>query len=743
MAGLRVTLVSRGFDTPYSGMLPGVVAGAYSRDEAHIDLIRLCRHSGVRFVMADAVGVDPDAQRLLLADRPALPYDVLSLDIGSTPAPVEISRDAAHAVIFTKPIDGFLQKWERLRARAGNPDRRLRVAIVGGGAAGVELALAIERSLRADRSVDGRLEVELLTAGRHILESHPKGVRTRLMRCLSERGISVRNAMRVDSVVGEESHPVSRVLLNVGGEGAIVADAVIWATQASPAAWLAESTLATDVHGFVSVNEYLQSVSHANVFAAGDVASSVSHPRPKAGVFAVRQGKPLARNLRRYLTRRPLQRFVPQRRFLTLIGTADGQAVASRGPWAAHGRWAWRWKDHIDRKFMRRFTVADRRSDARVPPPSMPRPDPAILAVDDARALAGPHADGMRCAGCGSKAAADVLSRALGRLHIPEDPRVLSGIGSRDDAAIVRVPQDRSLVLSVDAFRALVDDPFVFGQITANHCLNDLYAMGAQPMSALAQVTLPAWPADKLAEELYQMLAGALDVLGPAGASLVGGHTGEGGEITLGFTVTGTVDEQRVFAKAGHRIGDRIVVTKALGTGCLFAADMRAQAHAASIAAAIETMRLSNKAAVECLAEHDAHAVTDITGFGLAGHLGEMLRDAATCAHLWLERLPLIPGTLDALARGWVSSLHDSNRRWVEAKIDDAQVRGERDFAALRAVLFDPQTAGPLLACVPQDRASACVAALRARGYADACEVGEIREVAASEPIQIRLIFDR
>jgi len=745
MAGLRVTLVSRGYDTPYSGMLPGVVAGVYSRDEAHIDLVRLCRHCGVRFIMAEVSGIDADSNQLLLAGRPPLAYDVLSLNTGSTPAPVEISADCEHAVIFTKPIDGFLGKWERLRMRARKTGARLHIAVVGAGAAGVELALAIECRLSSEGVRREMLTIEILTAGREILESHPAGVRDRLARCLAERGIVVRAGARVRRVSAVNGHVgmVDPVALDVDGERPILADAVIWATQASPARWIGESALKTDADGFVSVNEYLQSVSHPNVFAAGDIASSVSHPRPKAGVFAVRQGMPLARNLRRCLASRPLQRFVPQRRFLTLIGTSDGKAVASRGWWSARGRWVWRWKDRIDRRFMRRFRVEDRSSDARVPLPAMPRPDPAILAVAEADALTGPHADGMRCAGCGAKVAPDVLSRALGRLQIVENEAVVSGLSARDDAAIVRVPSERSLVMSVDAFRAIVEDPFVFGRITANHCLNDLYAMGALPMSALAQVTLPAWPADKVAEELFQMLAGALSVLEPAGASLVGGHTGEGSEIALGFTVVGTLDERHAFGKTGHRIGDSIIVTKPIGTGCLFAADMRAQADAGSLAAALETMCLSNQSAAECFANFGAHAVTDVTGFGLAGHLLETLREADLCVHLSLDNLPLLPGAQRALERGWVSSLQEANRSWAAAAIEDSQVSQHAGYAMLYAALFDPQTAGPLLASVPPERAQACVAALRELGYSEAREIGEVRARSATDPYRLRLQFAR
>ncbi|MGD8324887.1 MAG: selenide, water dikinase SelD, partial [Gammaproteobacteria bacterium] len=605
LAGVRTTLISRGYDTPYSGMLPGVVAGYYTRDEAHIDLVRLCRYCGVRFVAAEVSGLDVVEQRIALLGRPPLKYDVLSLNTGSTPVQPRSEFAASDSVIFTKPIDGFLRKWQRLHQRLRQNASTMRIVVVGGGVAGVELALAIRYRLHSDRIAD--VSIELHTAGQSILETHAPGVRTRLMRRLTEANIDVRLNTRVTEVPS--------------------ADAVIWATQAAPAPWLAASGLAVDAEGFASINEHLQSTSHDNVFAVGDVASSALHPRPKAGVFAVRQGRPLAKNLRARLLGRPMRRFVPQRRFLSLIGTGERRAVASKGGWSAEGRWVWRWKDWIDRRFMRRFSVEDYDSDTVPTGAGMALPEPGVLTDAQSRSLRGPYADGMRCAGCGAKVAADVLSLALRRLDIPEAPDVLRGIGARDDAAVVRVPENRRLVLSVDGFRSIVEDPHVFGCLTANHCLNDLYAMGAKPAWALAHVTLPAWSPEILADELYQMLAGALEEFGGAGAALVGGHTSEGSEMSLGFTVAGLIDEDKVLGKTGHKPGDKLVLTKPLGTGCLFAADMRAQAHAAWIAAAIEAMCQSNAMAADCLADFGAHAVTDVTGFGVAGHLCETIGD--------------------------------------------------------------------------------------------------------------------
>ncbi len=720
VAGLRVTLVSRSYQSPYSGMLPGVVAGHYQSTHAYIDLMALSASCGVRFINAEVSGLNLTGRAVQFERRPPLPFDVLSLNTGSTPQVASKPIQDDPAVLVAKPIDQFLDKWRRLEAQIEGASEQLKVCVVGGGAAGVELALATQFRFRA-LALPPKLEI--VTAGGDILEMHNAGVRRRLRRILNERGIR----LTTDTRVTQRSE--SGVTTAAGGN--IECDAVLWVTQAAAASWLAESGLDSDEHGFITINEYLQSTSHPCVFAVGDVATSVTQPRPKAGVFAVRQGMPLAENLRRAALGEPLKAFKPQRRFLSLISTGNRYAIASRGRWSAEGQWVWRWKDRIDQRFMHRFT----------PDGAMrPEPDRRLPVSFAALMPKSAVADGMRCGGCGGKLGADALSQALRPLKIERRHDVRSDMMSRDDAAIVAVPQDRLVALSVDAFRPIVDDPFVFGAIAANHCLNDLYAMGAEPQTALAIVALPVWPEAKLVSELHQMLAGAVQMLSAAGAQLVGGHTSEGSEISLGFSVTGLIDGQQVLGKRGLRAGDKLIITKPLGTGCLFAAHMRGQAHGSAIATAIETMRLSNRAASTILRTHGASAVTDVTGFGLVGHLAEMIRDSKLALELFADSLPLLPGALDALASGWYSSLHAANQRaampWLSA---DNAIAGSTEgtrAGAIRpvnsAILFDPQTAGGLVGGVPADRAAACVDELRANGYSLAAVIGSV--VSAVDP---------
>lgn len=354
--GVRVTLMSSAPTSPYSGMLPGYVAGHYRHDEIHIDLRRLAARTGAHFVCDEATGIERATRRVLRRGGPPLSYDLLSLDIGATPGLADI-RGAAGCGVPVKPIAGFDAHWQSLLARAREHAGRLTVAVVGAGAAGVELVLAIEHRLRRERAARGRkpdeLAFDLYAAGPTILPTHAAAVRASLARTLAARGIRI--------------HPATRIVAAEPGcivDAAGIAhpcDEVVWVTAATGAGWLRTTGLALDADGFVRIGETLQSESDPAIFAAGDCACFVAEPLAKAGVFAVRMGPPLAENLRRAVLGEPLLRWQPQRRFLSLISTGERSAVASRGAFFASGAWVWHWKDRIDRGFMRRFT-ADGRS---------------------------------------------------------------------------------------------------------------------------------------------------------------------------------------------------------------------------------------------------------------------------------------------------------------------------------------------------------------------------------------------
>ena len=343
---VAVTLISPDRHTPYSGMLPGYIAGHYSHADCHIDLDAVCAQAGVTRIGASVGAVEFAARIARCSHAPDQPFDVLSIDTGSTPVLAPIPGAERHG-IAVKPVAQFLEHWAQLREAAGTAPRPLQVVVVGAGAAGVEVVLAMQHRIAGD---GGRAIFTLIGDGPTILGVHPRGVQQRFMAILQHQGISVRLDTAVERVA-------PGALLLRGGER-LSFDEVIWVTGAAAPAWPRASGLQTDAAGFIAVDTHLQSLSHPGVFATGDIASMRDTPRPKSGVYAVRQGPPLTENLRRALRGEPLVEYHPQARALALISAGDRYAVASYGPFALSGAWVWRWKDRIDSAFMRRYRAA-------------------------------------------------------------------------------------------------------------------------------------------------------------------------------------------------------------------------------------------------------------------------------------------------------------------------------------------------------------------------------------------------
>ena len=669
--GVRLTLIGREPETPYSGMLPGLIRSEYTHAEAHIDLAPLAAMANARLILAEATAIDPDARTISMPGRPDTPFDLLSIDVGGFPA------TPGGSGIAVKPIGGFLDRLHRLEAElpAG-----ARIAVVGGGPGGVELALALAVRFA------GQLRLVLVSATPEPLATAPSFARRAVRQALVDANVEL--------VSGVTATALASGRLSLSDGSFIEVATALWATGVEGPAFLAASGIACDRAGCIRVSRDLQSVSHPHIFAAGDCATLEGDPRPKAGVWAVRAGAPLTENLRRAANGHALKPWKPQRDALAILGLGHGRAVAWRNGIAVQGRTVGWLKDRIDRRWMRMYT------DMQMAPGS----------------------DGpMRCGGCGAKVSADVLESVLATLPRGENPDLLT---FRDDAAVLKPPLGKLLVQSVDHFRAFIDDPFVFGQIAAAHALSDLYAMGAEPWTALAIASVPYGSKRKIHADLSAMLQGANQVLLEAGCALVGGHTAEGSEVALGFAVTGLVDSGKILRKSGLQPGDQLILTKPLGTGIVLAGHMRGNARAHWLLAAIESMRTTNAAAARIAMAYRPRAGTDVTGFGLAGHLQEMLDASNLGAVLRLESIPALPGARALAAHGIESTLAPDNRRLLGNAPDTA-------------LLVDPQTSGGLLFGLPANRAVACLEALRDAGV-NAAIIGEV-EAAREDSGRIRL----
>ena len=728
--GVRLTLICTDMHTPYSGMLPGYVAGHYDYDEVHIDLSRLASFAGARLYRDEVVGIDRANQKVICKNRPAVPYDQLSINIGSTPQLQGVPGAAEHAVAV-KPIRNFNDRWVALLERVKTHQGKTTIAVVGAGAGGVELLLAMQFRLRneltqLDRNPD-ELTFHLFTSSDTILPTHNAGVRSRFDAVLTQRGVQVhRNA---------EVVRVNKGVLTTSTGQELQADEIIWVTRAGGAVWLKNTGLQLDSEGFIEVKDTLQTMNDPLVYAAGDIASMVNFKLEKAGVFAVRQGKPLTENLRRAVGGTTLKAYRPQTSWLALISTGDKYAIASRGWLGFAGAWVWQWKDWIDQRFMRKFSEFPEMSANAA---STASSNTAISGVklNSEESLQAISAIAMRCGGCGAKVGATILQNALSNLHPVQRDDVLIGLKDPDDAAVVRVPPGMAMVHSVDFFRAFIDDPYIFGKVAANHALGDIWAMGGQAQSATAVCTVPPGMDSKVEDVLFQMMTGALEVLNEADCSLVGGHTGEGKELALGFAINGLIEDkpEAILRKSGMKPGDVLILTKPIGTGTLFAAHARLAAKGRWIDAALQSMVISNRIGAQILREHAGTACTDLTGFGLLGHLVEMTRPSGVDAEFHLSALPLLDGAQECVEAGITSSLQSANVRLRRA------LRNQEEFVKhpRYPLIFDPQTAGGLLASVPADRVDACIAALKAQGYPHTCKIGRILpQGEALEPISL------
>jgi selenide, water dikinase len=516
---------------------------------------------------------------------------------------------------------------------------------------------------------------------------------------LADHGVTLRTGVEVTAI-----NPAS-VMLATGEE--IGSDFTLMVTGARPHGWLAETGLAAD-RGFLVTDAMLRT-SDPLILATGDCAEIKGLKRPKAGVFAVRAAPVLHHNLRAVLSERPLRAFRPQRDYLKLVALGGKSAVADKWGISLQGPHLWRLKDRIDRAFMERLSDL----------PAMPRPVPPATATTG---LADLLARRPLCGGCGAKLGPGTLAGAISGLPLPERSEVLSGPG--DDAAVL-VAASGVQVLTTDHLRAFCNDFSLMARLTALHALGDIWAMGARPQVALAQITLPPLGPELQVRSLAEIMAAASATFRAAGADVVGGHSTEGAELTIGFTVTGTAP--RVIAKGGARSGDVLILTKPLGSGTILAAEMALARLPGRLTGEIWTactaQMLQDQGSAAAILAPAAHAMTDVTGFGLAGHLLEMLKDSRTAATLHLSEIPLMSGAAELSSAGYGSSLQPANLAavsWQMTAPDDPRV----------ALLTDPQTCGGLLAAVPADAGEALVSALRAQGHAAAV----IGTVATGEP---------
>jgi selenide, water dikinase len=334
----------------------------------------------------------------------------------------------------------------------------------------------------------------------------------------------------------------------------------------------------------------------------------------------------------------------------------------------------------------------------------------------------------VKAGGCASKLSPAVLDQVLSKLPRQTDPNVLVGFDHADDAGVYQIGAGTALVQTVDFFTPMVDDPYTFGQIAATNALSDVYAMGGRPITALGHVCFPTNGDIKVLE---QVMAGGLSKMMEAGCAVIGGHSVRDEEMKFGYSVTGLIDPQKVLANKGAKVGDRLLFTKALGTGVITTAIKKGAAKQEWIDAAIRSMTTLNKTAAEVIASSQrpaasggsVHSMTDITGFGMIAHAREIAFASEVSMLLHAGRIPLLEGALECVRAGHIPGGLLTNREFAECVVEWKDGISEE----LKALLFDPQTAGGLLISVAAENANELLRALNAAGV-PAVEIGEVVE---------------
>ncbi|WP_299635836.1 selenide, water dikinase SelD [uncultured Ruegeria sp.] len=679
LPGARVTVINPGPTAPYSGMLPGYIAGHYDRWELDIDLVKLARFAGARVILGSVDGLDTDRQEIHVPGHPPVGFDVASVNVGITSDMPAMPGFAEHAVP-AKPLGPFAAKWAAYLEGSGPAS----VVVIGGGVAGVELVMAMAHALRAK----GRTaQVTLIDNAFALTATKPKAAAT-IRQAMQDLGVEIIENAAISRIASDH------VTLQDGRT--IPANFVTGAAGARPYDWIEKTRLDLE-DGFIRVNSYLQS-SDPVVFAAGDCAHLADNPRPKAGVYAVREAPILFDNLRAALGAGRMRKYVPQKDYLKLISLGGKSALGERLGASFSGAMMWTWKNHIDQTFMNKF-----RDLPQMRPPALPRESAAGLV----------EALGKKpmCGGCGAKVGRGALQIALKSQPDPIRPDIIPLPG--DDAALLQTGGVQQVMTS-DHLRAFTKDPALMTRIAAVHALGDIWAMGATPQAATATIILPRMSSALQSRTMSEIMSIAGAVMRDAGAEIVGGHSSMGDEMTIGFTLTGLCETAPI-TLAGGQPGDCLILTKPIGSGVLMAAEMAGQANGAWVAAAYQHMAQPQGKAARILA--GAHAMTDVTGFGLAGHL-QGICDASGCgAMIDLGAVDVMEGAQELTDQGVRSTLFADNR----AIAPDLPTEGKA------ALMFDPQTAGGLLAAVAAKDADTVLEDLKNAGY-PAMAIGELTE---------------
>ena len=667
--GNRITLITNEIDTPYSGMIPGYIEGIYSWRDSHIDLYRLCLKLNVRFIHAEVERVSAYEKEIYFKDRPKIKFDVLSINTGIQSNNREI-KGAAKYCLPVKPIskltNNFLNKITNFKS----------IAFIGGGAGSVELALAIKKRFL---NINQDIKITIITGKRGLLSTFPQKTKLTSLKTLEKFKIDIIEYKRVLEVKPKQIILSDKSLLKI--------DKAILSTNSMTPKWLAKSDILLTKDNYILVNKSFQT-NYKYVFASGDVIDFNNQNLKKAGVFAVRSGKPLAINIKQFILGKKLVEYKFNKNYLALIGTSKRSAIATKYNLTFNSRFFFYLKKYIDQNFIKKFS--DFRIRKKFTLDAL-KTDVLNIFVKHKEKITD-KSDIMQCKGCAAKVPLNALKQAL-----PKDI-----VSTSEDA--VSVPGHPELYQTVDMISSIITDPFLLGKIAANHSISDMVSVNSKITSAMMILQLPLSKTEINSRDLEQVLLGANEIFKTIDCPLIGGHTmiGKDKDPIIGFSILGQKQKKIKIVKNRRKIKtkDLLILTEKIGSGLIFAGINNYLIDSYFQTDVIKQMIKGNLNFGKISNHLNILSMTDITGFGLANHLLNLIKrdNSKTGLTIYPNKIPLFQGVNECLNKDIKSSLFKSNY-----DIAQKDIIYKRDKSKLDNILYDPQTVGGIAFIIPQE----------------------------------------
>lgn len=667
--GNRITLITNEIDTPYSGMIPGYIEGIYSWRDSHIDLYRLCLKLNVRFIHAEVERVSAHEKEIYFKDRPKIKFDVLSINTGIQSNNREI-KGAAKYCLPVKPIskltNNFLNKITNFKS----------IAFIGGGAGSVELALAIKKRFL---NINQDIKITIITGKRGLLSTFPQKTKLTSLKTLEKFKIDIIEYKRVLEVKPKQIILSDKSILKI--------DKAILSTNSMTPKWLAKSDILLTKDNYILVNKSFQT-NYKYVFASGDVIDFNNQNLKKAGVFAVRSGKPLAINIRKFILGKKLVEYKFNKNYLALIGTSKRSAIATKYNLTFNSRFFFYLKKYIDQNFIKKFS--DFRIRKKFTLDAL-KTDVLNIFVKHKEKITDEN-DIMQCKGCAAKVPLNALKQAL-----PKDI-----VSTSEDA--VSVPGHPELYQTVDMISSIITDPFLLGKIAANHSISDMVSVNSKITSAMMILQLPLSKTEINSRDLEQVLLGANEIFKTIDCPLIGGHTmiGKDKDPIIGFSILGQKQKKIKIVKNRRKIKtkDLLILTEKIGSGLIFAGINNYLIDSYFQIDVIKQMIKGNLNFGKISNQLNILSMTDITGFGLANHLLNLIKrdNSKTGLTIYPNKIPLFEGVNECLNKDIKSSLFKSNY-----DIAQKDIIYKRDKSKLDNILYDPQTVGGIAFIIPQE----------------------------------------